>query len=78
MFYQNFSLGLLQSKVCVGWHWFKYCDNDPLDIAADPSNQDSNKGVVSNKFVPYRPLLSAMRTLNRNVYGLTDFFDRAG
>ncbi len=30
-FYQNFVLTLLQSGKCVGWHWFKYQDNDPLD-----------------------------------------------
>ncbi len=29
-FYQNFALGLLESKVCVGWHWFKYSDNDHI------------------------------------------------
>lgn len=31
LFYENFTLGLLQSKDCVGWHWFKYVDNDPTD-----------------------------------------------
>ncbi|UCF16950.1 MAG: hypothetical protein JSW59_05715, partial [Phycisphaerales bacterium] len=28
-FYQHFTLGLLESKSCVGWHWFKYRDNNP-------------------------------------------------
>jgi hypothetical protein len=28
LFYENFTLGLLESRVCVGWHWFKYVDND--------------------------------------------------
>lgn len=24
--YQNYTLALLESKYCVGWHWFKYMD----------------------------------------------------
>ena len=31
-FDQNFTLGLLESGACVGWHWFKYMDNDPGDL----------------------------------------------
>jgi hypothetical protein len=41
--YQNFCLGLLESKNCVGWHWFKYMDNDPTEANAEPSNTDANK-----------------------------------
>ncbi len=75
-FYQNFTLGLLESGGCVGWHWFKYRDNDPNDKKADPSNLDSNKGVVSLSLEPYLPLVQAMRELNRQVYALADYFDR--
>jgi hypothetical protein len=77
LFYQNFALALLESRVCVGWHWFKYMDNDPDDQRADPSNRDSNKGIVSNRYEPYAPLLAAMRELNQRAYRLTDFFDGA-
>jgi hypothetical protein len=73
-FYQNFTLALLESRVCVGWHWFRYADNDP-DAGADPSNIDSNKGVVSNRYVTYDELLEAMRQLNARTYLLTDYFD---
>jgi hypothetical protein len=73
-FYQNFTLALLESKVCVGWHWFKYSDNDP-DSNPDPSNIDSNKGVVSNRYVPCTDLLDAMRQLNERVYLLAKYFD---
>ena len=72
-FYQNFTLGLLESKVCVGWHWFKYIDNDPTDLRTDPSNRDSNKGIVSVKYEPYRPLLDAMKKLNQSAYPLTQY-----
>jgi hypothetical protein len=74
-FYQNFTLGLLESKVCVGWHWFKYRDNDPNDKSADPSNQNSNKGIVNVRFEPYVPLINAMKPLNESAYALTRYFD---
>ncbi|MCX8037284.1 MAG: hypothetical protein N3D11_09625, partial [Candidatus Sumerlaeia bacterium] len=75
LFYQNFCLGLLQSGTCVGWHWFKYMDNDPNDPKADPSNRDSNKGIVTIGFEPYRDLLAAMKELNENVYALIPYLD---
>lgn len=74
-FYQNFTLGLLESPVCVGWHWFKYADNDPADRMADPSNRDSNKGIVSNRYREYPELLDAMRDLNTRAYGLIRHFE---
>ena len=75
MFYQNFTLGLLESPYCVGWHWFKYQDNDPADSMADPSNRDSNKGIVTNRFAEYGALLNAMREINTRSYGLIRHFD---
>ncbi len=74
-FYQNFTLGLIESGGCVGWHWFKYRDNDPSSKTADPSNLDSNKGIVTLRLEPYVPLLSAMLELNRQVYSLAAYFD---
>jgi len=73
-FYQNFVLGLLESPSCVGWHWFKYIDNDPDSKNADPSNMDSNKGILSNRYVPYAPLLDAMKQLNERTYLLAEYF----
>jgi len=73
-FYQNFTLGLLESKVCVGWDWFKYIDNDPDAKGVDPSNVDSNKGIVSNRYEPYVPLLDAMKQINERIYGITTHF----
>lgn len=75
-FYQNFTLGLLESGGCVGWHWFKYRDNDPNAKGADPSNIDSNKGIVDLSLKPYAPLMQSMAELNRQVYSLADYFDR--
>ncbi|MEI6075286.1 MAG: hypothetical protein WCS94_06925 [Verrucomicrobiota bacterium] len=77
LFYQNYALALLESKVCVGWHWFRYADNDPADKAVDPSNRDSNKGIVNNRYDLYSPLLAAMQPLNRRLYSIVNYFDRA-
>jgi hypothetical protein len=78
LFYQNFALQLLQCKGCVGWQWFKYIDNDPKAKDVDPSNSDSNKGIVSITFEPYLPLLESMRELNVRTYQLIDYFDGRG
>jgi hypothetical protein len=75
-FYQHFAMSMLESRHCVGWHWFKYIDNDPLDTKVDPSNRDSNKGIVTTSYEPYEPLLKAMRELNSQVYPLTVYFDK--
>ncbi len=75
MFYVNFGLGLLSSQNCVGWHYFKYQDNDPTLEGAEPSNVDSNKGIVNNYYEPWKPMLDEMKKLNENVYELTRFID---
>jgi hypothetical protein len=76
VFYENFCMKLLQMKNCVGWHWFRYMDNDPTDTTADDSNNDSNKGIVNNFYEYYQPLTRHMRVLNENRYGLIRYFDR--
>lgn len=74
-FYQSFGLGLLETPSCVGWHWFRYLDNDPNMSHVDPSNLDSNKGIYTIRFEPYVPLLDAMKELNTRVYDLVAYFD---
>ncbi len=74
-FYQHFTMGLLESKCCVGWHWFKYRDNNPEDLSTDPSNRDSNKGIINYHYKPYATLLEDMKKLNNEVYALIDYFD---
>ena len=76
LFYQNFVLGCLESKLCAGWHWFKYMDNDPEDLSTDPSNRDSNKGIVKIDYTPYQDLLDGMKELNFSLYALIDWMDR--
>lgn len=76
LFYQNFVLGLIESKNCVGWHWFKYMDNDPTQKGAEPSNTNANKGMVDNNYQLYKPLVDKMKELNFQMYPLADFFDK--
>ena len=71
-FYQNFTLGLLASPGCIGWHWHRYADNDPQTEGADPSNLDSNKGIVSSRYKPWQPLVAAMTALNLRAHSLLD------
>jgi len=73
--YQNYTLALLESKYCVGWHWFKYMDNDPTIANAEPSNTDANKGIVNTAYQPYTALLDKMKELNLKVYNIIDYFD---
>ncbi|MCC8154371.1 MAG: hypothetical protein LIP01_09230 [Tannerellaceae bacterium] len=75
LFYENFTLGLLRSPYSVGWHWFRYQDNDPEDLSTDPSNRDSNKGIVDRDYNPWTDLLNRTRNVNNQVYNLTRFFD---
>jgi len=77
LYYQHFALGLLANPGCVGWHWFRYADNDPDAKGVDPSNLDSNKGIVTCRYAPYPPLLDAMRELNQRTYGLIEALDRS-
>jgi hypothetical protein len=75
-FYQNFTIELIKSKNCVGWHWFTYQDNDPKNLNVDESNRDSNKGIVDSQFNRYDPLLKEMKILNDNVFNLIDYFNQ--
>jgi hypothetical protein len=77
LFYETYTLGLIEAKNCVGWSWFKYMDNDPNDKNADPSNRDSNKGIVTIDGTPYAPLLNHMKALNDHIYAAADKFDTA-
>lgn len=74
--YQHFCLSLLESKACVGWHFFKYQDNDPTAKNVDPSNIDSNKGIVNNDYEYYPQLMALMKELHVNRYKIIDFFDQ--
>ena len=73
LFYENFIIKLLRSNGCVGWHWFRYQDNDPEDLTTDPSNRDSNKGLVKVNYDQYDDLMTICKTVNENVYSFLDY-----
>lgn len=70
--YQHFTLGLLEAKNCVGWHWFKYQDDDGTDNSSKPAN----KGVYDNNYEMYPYLAKFMQEVNYNVYNLIEYFDK--
>jgi hypothetical protein len=74
-YYQNMVLNLLARKNNVGWHWFKYADNDPDDLTTDPSNRNANKGIVNVKYELYNDLTDAMKEINHQAYQIIEFFD---
>lgn len=74
-FYQNFALKMLETKCCVGVHWFKYLDNDPDATWRDNSNIDGNKGIFSIGFDLWTDLTDEMAELNRQIYPVIDYFD---
>ena len=82
MFYQNYTLRLLEAKNCVGWHWFQYLDNDPRNAITpdgrvrDISSTDSNKGIMSNEHEEYTECTKYMAEINKNAYRLIEYFDK--
>ena len=75
LFYQNFVNGLVSSGACIGWHWFRYGDNDPEDTTRDPSNRDANKGLVTWDYRRYMPLVERMKEINFRTYRLARFHE---
>ncbi|MBQ7294318.1 MAG: DNRLRE domain-containing protein [Clostridia bacterium] len=75
LFYQNYTLRLLEAKNCVGWQWFQYTDNDPAGNPTDISSRDANKGIVNNRHEEYTELTDDMTVINKNVYNLIEYFD---
>ena len=69
--YQHFALGLLEAKNCVGWHYFKYKDDDPTD-----NSEPSNKGFYDNSYNIYPWMAEYAKNLHYNVYKLIEYFDK--
>jgi len=67
-FYQNFTLGLLESKSCIGWFWHTYRDTKDLP-------DGSNKGFVSVQYETFDDLVNMAKEVNAQVYPLTSYFD---
>ena len=70
--YQHFTLGLIEAKNCVGWHWFKYQDDDIVEYG----EKASNKGLYDKDYNIFPWLAEYARILNYNVYRLIEYFDK--
>ncbi|MDO9633734.1 MAG: DNRLRE domain-containing protein, partial [Paludibacter sp.] len=64
-FYQNTCIEFLKNKNYIGWHYFRFKDDD----------DGSNKGIVNNALVEYTDMTDYMEELNKQVYSLIDHFD---
>ncbi len=60
-FYHTHTAALLKEiPSCVGWHWFKYADDDP----------EYRKGIISNDGEVHQILLDGMKIINDQAYAL--------
>ncbi len=75
-YYQSFVLSMLESKVFVGWHWYRYMDNDPQYKNNHSSNINSNKGIVDRNYEYQEEFLSYVKTMNDNVPEIIKYFDK--
>jgi hypothetical protein len=71
-FYQHFALHLLDRPGCVGFHWFKYIDDDETGgrKSLSPGHLESNKGMLSNLYQPYAELVERAAAVNHRVDAL--------
>jgi len=73
-YYQHFALGALENPQVVGFHYFKYQD-DQTDAKGYDREGGCNKGLVDSNEQPYAPLLDQARSINTVAYPLIKFFD---
>ena len=63
-FFHNYVTSMIQNKNTVGFHWFKYQDDD-----------NGNKGVISQTGGQYNRVLNDMEDLNKRIYQYTAYVD---
>lgn len=61
IFFENWVLKLMTDPNCVGYHWFRYMDNN-----------GSNKGIFNESYVPYGPITASMTKVNQYKYALRE------
>ncbi|MES2736645.1 MAG: twin-arginine translocation signal domain-containing protein [Verrucomicrobiota bacterium] len=65
LYYQNYVIALLRSRVCVGWHWHRYSDHEDESGALKLA---INKGILGADLSPYHELLEKMAEMNLRVH----------
>jgi len=61
-FFENFTLALIEHPACVGYHYFRYIDNN-----------DSNKGLLDGDYRWWEPLKNSYYKVARDIYSLREF-----
>ncbi len=74
IFYETYTLRLLECKNVVGWHWFMYIDESPDAVSGGAKNA-ANKGLYTNTHEVYEDLAEHMTAVNHNIYSLITHFD---
>ena len=64
IYFENFTLRMLESKGCVGVQWHRFQD----DI-----NPDVNKGFINENGAWYAPLKNSLGKITKDIYGLRNF-----
>ncbi len=72
-YYQHFVLAACETPALVGFHYFKYLDDDSDSVALDSAG-GANKGICRADGSPWAELQDAAGAVNRQVYPLIDFF----
>ena len=67
MFYQNYTLRLLESKTCIGWNYFIYQSGSTGSVLGNNPDDPTQ---------PTETFKKSFTQLNHNVYNLIDFFDK--
>jgi hypothetical protein len=62
-FFENFTLALIEHPGCVGYHYFRYIDNN-----------DSNKGLLDMNYNWWEPMKNSFYNVARDIYGLREYF----
>jgi hypothetical protein len=80
-YYQQMLISTLGAPHGVGESWLVLADNDLSN--PEPTNQDANKGLMTVHFPltysdnPYKAMTDRIADLNRNLYPLADWLNRA-
>jgi hypothetical protein len=61
-FFENFTLALIEHPGCVGYHYFRYIDNN-----------DSNKGLLDVNYNWWEPMKNSFYKVARDIYSLREF-----
>lgn len=61
LYYQNYVIQLIASKVCIGWHWHRFVDHESENGDAQLS---INKGLMNEQLEMYKDMTSMMKDLN--------------